>query len=98
MEKVRGVNGEKWDAEWELKKAQNRFYDVMDEIAQLRTKIKSIEGKIYRLQQQVKGEKEEELEEEEEGIPPLEPRAPTEAELKAYLEKQAMEKYYVLDV
>ena len=58
------------DLEWTLKKYDGRFMDIMDEINQLKAKIRSLSARISRLKTRMEEEGVEEFEEErEEGIP-----------------------------
>ena len=84
--------GGKRDLEWELQKYNNRFFDLMSEIDTINKKIKSLNGKIYRLQQQMKGRVEEYLEEHE-GIL-VGPEAEELGGLHKDLVKAALAKYY----
>ena len=86
------LNGAKWDPEWELRKSQRRFMDIMDEIDAINKKIKSMRGQIYRLQQQLKGRVEDYLEEHQRSL------AVDDGELREPAQdtiiKRALAKYY----
>ena len=61
------------DLEWTLKKYDGRFMDIMDEINNLKAKIRSLSARISRLKSSMEEEVEELEEKEEEymSVPPL---------------------------
>lgn len=92
MDNVEGSNGEKQDWEWELRKSNRRFFDIMDEIDAINKKIKALNGKIYRLQQQLKGDVEEYVELTDRAL--TVPEEMTKEEVEIVLKKAALAKYY----